>query len=156
MKLYIANCSRQTHHFNYKIPEKLQSFGVPIKPGQQHMIEQLPEVIRHIIKQHEPYGFQCCTKVDKHFSGICYSLDKPVTVGGIEEGAEQKTENLENMSQSILEASAISVNKTVDDAVLKSGETPLGDGITMEITGEAVDQEQPNPLKTNKTVKVQK
>ena len=32
-------------------------------------------------------------KVDKNFSGICYSIDKPVSVGRIEYCAEQKTEN---------------------------------------------------------------
>ncbi len=30
MKLFIANCSRQAHTFNYKLPEKSQSFGVTI------------------------------------------------------------------------------------------------------------------------------
>ncbi|MCZ5496752.1 hypothetical protein O5479_14310 [Escherichia coli] len=122
MKLYIANCSRQPHTFNYKLPEKTQSFGVTIPSGRQHMIENQSDIIDHIIRQHEPYGFQRCDKVDKNFSGICYSIDKPVSVGRIEDCAEQKTENLESMSEEILAASAISLNNAVDQAVIQSGE----------------------------------
>ena len=102
MKLYIANCSRQPHTFNYKLPEKTQSFGVTIPSGRQHMIENQSDIIDHIIRQHEPYGFQRCDKVDKNFSGICYSIDKPVSVGRIEDCAEQKTENLESLSEDCL------------------------------------------------------
>lgn len=156
MKLFIANCSRQAHTFNYKLPEKTQSFGITIKAGQQHLIEQPPEVIDHIIRQHEPYGFQPRDKVDKHFSGICYSIEKTVSESEIIENNGQKQENLDDMSQSILEASAVSLNQAVDNAVLQGGETPKGDGITMEIKGEAVNQEQANPQKVDKKVQVKK
>ncbi|ELY4543943.1 hypothetical protein SMZ81_002153 [Cronobacter sakazakii] len=156
MKLFIANCSRQSHVFNYKLPEKTQSFGVTIPSGQQHMIENQPEIIDHIIRQHEPYGFQPCGKVDKDFSGICYSIDKPVSVGRIEEGAEQKIENLKGMSEEILAASAVSLNNAVDQAVIQSGEKPQPGGVEIEITGEAVNTEQQDPPRTKKTVKVQK
>lgn len=156
MKLYIANCSRQSHNFNYKLPEKTQQFGVTIKAGEQHVIDNQSEVISHIIKQHEPYGFQPCHKVDNHFSGICYAIDKPVTVGAIESGAEQKTENLENLSQEILEATAVSINNTINNEVIKSGETPVEDGVQIEIVGDAVNTEQTNAPSLKKTLKVGK
>ncbi|HDC4619816.1 MULTISPECIES: hypothetical protein [Enterobacter cloacae complex] len=156
MKLFIANCSRQAHTFNYKLPEKTQSFGVTIKAGQQHVIEQPQDIIEHIIRQHEPYGFQPKNKVDKDFSGLCYSIEKVVTSSEILENSEQKLENLDEMSQKILEASAISLNNAVDNAVIQSGETPLSDGIQMEIKGEAINQDQPNPAKVDKKVQVKK
>lgn len=156
MKLFIANCSSQPHMFNYKLPEKHQPFGVKIRAGSQHMLENNADVINHIIKQHEPYGFQSCDKVDKNFSGICYSIDKPVTVGRIEENHEQKVENLDDMSQQILEANAVSLNNTVDSVVIQNGEKPKDDGVQVEIVGEAVNQDQVNPPKLNKVVKVQK
>ncbi|MCS4265019.1 hypothetical protein [Serratia sp. BIGb0163] len=156
MKLFIANCSRQAHNFNYKLPEKSQSFGVTIRAGGQHVIENQSDVIHHIINQHEPYGFQRCDKVDNTFSGICYAIDKPVTVGRIEDNAEQKIENLDDMSQSILEANAISMSNAVDNAVLQSGQVPKPGEVQIEIVGEAVNVEQDNPPKLNKTVKVQK
>lgn len=156
MKLYIANCSRQAHNFNYKLPEKSQSFGVTIRAGGQHMIENQSDVINHIIEQHEPYGFQRCDKVNKTFSGICYAIDKPVTVGKIEDNAEQKVENLDDMSQSILEANAISMSNAVDNAVLQSGEIPKPGEVQIEITGEAVNADQENAPSLKKTVKVVK
>ncbi len=156
MKLFIANCSRQAHNFNYKIPEKAQSFGVTIPAGGQHMIDNQSDVVHHIIRQHEPYGFQRCDKVDNTFSGICYAIDKPVTVGRIEENAEQKIENLDDMSQAILEANAISMSNAVDNAVLQSGQVPKPGEVQIEIIGEAVNVDQDNPPKLNKTVKVQK
>ncbi|MGP0902096.1 hypothetical protein [Serratia sp. CY76391] len=156
MKLYIANCSRQAHNFNYKLPEKTQSFGVTIKAGAQHLLEYPPEVIEHIIRQHEPYGFQPRNKVDNNFSGICYSVEKTVSTNEIIENAEQKTENLDNMSQAILEASAVALNNAVDNAVIQSGEKPKDDGIQMEIKGEAVNQEQDNPPKVDKKLQVKK
>lgn len=156
MKLFIANCSSQPHLFNYKLPEKSQSFGVSIRAGHQHEIENTADVIRHIISQHEAYGFQCCDKVDKHFSGICYAIDKHVTVGKIQENHEQKNENLDDMSQQILEANAVSLNNAVDNVVIQNGEKPKDDGVQVEIVGEAVNPDQLNPPKLSKTVRVQK
>lgn len=156
MKLYIANCSRQAHAFNYKLPEKSQSYGVTIPAGGQHMIDNQSDIIHHIISQHEPYGFQRCDKVDKTFSGICYAIDKAVTVGRIEENAEQKTENLDNLSQTILEANAVSLSNAVDKAVIQSGESPRPGEVQVEIKGEAVNTDQDNAPSLNKTVKVTK
>lgn len=156
MKLFIANCSRQAHMFNYKLPEKSQSFGVAIPAGRQHMIDQSEDVIRHIISQHEPYGFQHRNKVDKNFSGICYELEKPLSSSQIIDNADQKKENLDEMSQKILEVSAVALNNAVETAVIQSGEKPLGDGIQMEIKGEAIDQDQPNPTKVDKKIQVKK
>ncbi|CAD6037131.1 hypothetical protein [Escherichia coli] len=156
MKLYIANCSHQTHQFNYKIPEKTQSFGVTIGAGKQHMLEYPPEVISSIIEQHEPYGFQRYDRVGNTFSGICYAIDRVISASSIKDNAEQKSENLENLSQEILEANAVSLNKAVDEAAIKSGEKPANGGIEIEIKGEAVNPDQDNPPKLNKTVRVQK
>jgi hypothetical protein len=156
MKLFIANCSRQAHNFNYKLPEKSQSFGVTIRAGGQHVIENQSDVIHHIINQHEPYGFQRCDKVDSTFSGICYAIDKPVAVGKIVENAEQKTENLDDMSQNILEANAVSLSNAVDNAVMQSGEMPKAGEVQVEITGEAVNTDQDNAPSLKKTVKVTK
>lgn len=156
MKLFIINCSRQSHTFNYKLPEKTQSFGITIPSGKQHMIEQAPEVIECIIKQHEPYGFQHKSKVGKNFAGICYSLGEAATASEIIENSEQNLENLDDRSQQILEASALSLNNAVEGVVVQGGEAPKDDGITMEIKGEAINQDQANPAKVDKKVQVKK
>lgn len=156
MKLFIANSSRQAHTFNFKLPEKTQSFGVTIRPGQQHAFDFPPEVIDYIISQHEPYGLQPRNRVDSHFSGICYSTDKAVSESEIIENSEQRLENLDDMSQRILEASALTLNHAVESAVIQGGEAPKEDGIVMEIKGEAVNQDQVNPAKVDKKVQVKK
>ncbi|EPC3488021.1 hypothetical protein ACRZCU_000111 [Citrobacter freundii] len=156
MKLFVINSSRQAHTFNYKLPEKTQSFGFTIPSGKQQVIEQPPEVIDCIIKQHEPYGFQHKDKVDKHFSGICYSTDKEASSAEIIQNSEQKLENLDDQSQAILEASAATLNNAVESAVIQGGETPKDDGIVMEIKGEAINQDQANPAKVDKKVQVKK
>lgn len=48
------------------------------------------------------------------------------------------------------------MSNAVDKAVMQSGETPKPGEVVVEITGEAVNAEQANPPKLNKTVKVQK
>ena len=61
-----------------------------------------------------------------------------------------------SLSQDILEANAVSLNNLVEHAVLQSGEAPKDDGVQIEIVGEAINQDQLNPPKLAKTVKVQK
>ncbi|WP_237929971.1 hypothetical protein [Buttiauxella sp. S19-1] len=156
MKLFIINSSRQSHTFNYKLPEKTQSFGITIPSGRQHMLEQPPEVIDCIIRQHEPYGFQHKNKVGKNFSGICYSTEEAATTSEIIQNSEQNLENLDDRSQQIIEASALTLNNAVESAVLQGGEAPKEDGILMEIKGEAINQDQPNPEKVDKKVQVRK
>lgn len=155
MKIYIANCSRQKHKFNYKVPEKTQQFFKLILAGQQAVIEDLPEVIHHIIGQHEPYGFLPANRLGDDFGGICYSIDKPVSIGQFNNGIEQKIENMDDMSQKILEASAASINHTIEQEVLKTGEIPRP-GFELEIVGESVNQEQDNAPSLKKTVRVGK
>lgn len=156
MKLFVANCSRQAHNFNYKLPEKSQPFCVKINSGAQHMFEYPPEAIDSIIQQHEPYGLQPRNKVDRHFSGLCYSIDRPISANEIINGSEQKLENLGNMSQEILKASAVAMNQAVESAVAQSGETPMDEGIQLEIKGEAINQDQDSPLSINKKIQVKK
>lgn len=156
MKLYIANCSLQKLKFNYKVPEKVQQFTQDIHPGHQICIEDSPEIIQHIIEQHAIYGLQPANRVDNNFGGTCYSIDKPVSKSQITHGHEQKKENMDDMSQKILEASAATINNTINNEVLKTGEIPR-DGLELEIVGEAVNQEQENaPASLKKTVKVGK
>lgn len=158
MKLYIANCSRQTHNFIYKLPERTQQYGQPVRAGEQIIIENNADVIRHIIDQHAPYGFLAADKLAKNFSGICYSIDKEVSLARFKDGADQKTENLENLSKDILAAGALAMDQTVDNEVMKTGVVsgPSEKGVEIEITGEAVNKDQDNAPSFNTTVKVDK
>lgn len=158
MKLHIANCSRQTHNFTYKLPERTQQYGQPVRAGEQIVIENNADVIRHIIDQHAPYGFLAADKLNKTFSGICYSIDKEVDFSRFKDGADQKTENLENLSKDILAAGALAMDQTVDGEVMKTGVVsgPSEHGVEIEITGEAVNKDQDNAPSFSTTVKVEK
>ncbi|EOC9629720.1 hypothetical protein [Enterobacter ludwigii] len=158
MKLFIANCSRQTHNFTYKLPERTQQYGQPLRAGEQIIIENNADVIHHIIDQHKPYGFLPADKMNKTFSGICYSIDKEIDFSRFKDGADQKTENLENLSKDILAASALALDQTIDNEVMKTGlvNAPSENGVEIEITGEAVNKDQDNAPSFNTTVKVEK
>jgi hypothetical protein len=154
MKLYIANCSRQKHIFTYKLPEKTQQFMQPIPAGSQIMLENNDDVIHRIIDQHKAYGIQDYRKTDKNFSGICYSTDKPISASSILDGSAQKVENLKAKGEEILAASAVAYNNLTDQAAASVGQKPLGEGLHMEIVGEAVNTDQADPPSMNKKITV--
>jgi len=152
MKLHVANCTHQTHFFNYKLPERTQPHGVMIKPGKQELIENTPEAIKYIIDQHAGYGFMDVKDIGPNFSGICYSIDKPVTTSQIMDGHEQNQENLENVSQEILENTAGAFAKNLENTMRQAGsEDPVGD-VEMKITGEAINKDQKNAPKLDKKI----
>lgn len=156
MKLFIANCSKQDHDFYYRVPERSKSIVVNIPSGRQHVISNTPEVIQHIINQHVIYGMQERSKTNGNFSGICYSIEREITESAIIDGAEQKNENLENLSKQLLTESAVAFDQAVDNAAIQSGKNPIEGGIEMEITGEAIDQDQQDAPSLNTKIKVKK
>lgn len=152
MKLYVANCTHQTHFFNYKLPERTQPHGVMIKPGKQEVIENSPEAIAFIVDQHAGYGLVDAKYVGPEFSGLCYSIDKPVTSTQIMDGHLQNQENLENVSQEILENTAGAFAQNLESTMRQAGsEDPIGD-VEMKITGEAINKDQKNAPKLDKKV----
>lgn len=89
MKLYIANCSKQDNHFTYMLPEQMRPFARLIRAGQQTEIDSDFETINIIIRQHEIYGIQEAKKVKKGFGGLCYQIDKPISIESIKNGFTQ-------------------------------------------------------------------
>jgi len=89
MKLYVANCSKQEHDFTYMLIENPRPFHHKIRAGAQMEINGSLEEIDHIIKQHSIYGMMEVGKVQKGFGGICYRLNKPISVDAIEAGLDQ-------------------------------------------------------------------
>lgn len=85
MKMFVANCTNQDHDFIYRMPEdnkprrqRIKSYAQVVLSGdltQQH--------VDAIVKQHVRYGFVPASEIDrtKTFSGLCYSLDKPIPAG---------------------------------------------------------------------------
>ena len=104
MKLYVANFTQQSHMFTYRVPDE----GGPIKGGKLRGTEiraggqvALPGDFSHaqidaIIDQYAKYGLASVPDVLKMsaFSGLAYSIDKPVTVDAIRRGLIKNSEAL--------------------------------------------------------------
>ena len=98
-KLYIANLTRQHHHFIYRVPESGRMQTQRIEVGKQILVfgEAAPEVLSAIIAQHEVYGIIAVSAIDQsrgRFTGICYQYNKPIDVAKIERGIAQNTDVL--------------------------------------------------------------
>ena len=93
-RMYIANCTKQIHTFTYRIPDSSETLTRPraieIRAGGQ---AKLPDdlstpQIDAVIRQHARYGMVSVADLDrtKPFAGMCYSIDKPVSVDSIRAG----------------------------------------------------------------------
>lgn len=147
MKLYVGNCSLQTHLFNYKLPERTQNFTKEIKAGSQIVIEEGETEIQSIINQHVPYGLVDVNKIQGNFSGICYST-KEIDVSRIMHGREAHKEFLDERSQEIRDNSALAMNNELTKVAKNHGKEER-DGFEMTIESQTLDpmQEDKTPLK---------
>ncbi len=120
MKLYVANCTKQTHMFIYRLPESKQ-MAAPIKlgPGEQKLIgaDKLSDSdINAIISHHRQYGMitEKEVKATPHYVGLCYSVGDPVSLDGIKMAFEHNDIVLNAIAKENLKNSAVasSVNET--------------------------------------------
>lgn len=83
MKLFVANCTRQHHEFTFVFPETGKVIPPLIIPA-GHQIQVMGELtsatIDGIVAQHERYGMRRAdASVEAGaYTGLCYSIDKPV------------------------------------------------------------------------------
>jgi len=84
MKMFVANCTKQARDFTYRLPDK-GSRMQRIEIGQQIQVAgdlSKPEV-DSIIDHYSLYGMKSVEEARKSkgaFTGLCYSLDKPVAI----------------------------------------------------------------------------
>ena len=89
MKLYVANCTKQYHSFVYRLPEgNRMSTPVKLSPGEQKLIgaDKLSNTdVDAIVAHHRQYGMVSESEIKNTHSyvGLCYSVDKPVSLAGI-------------------------------------------------------------------------
>jgi hypothetical protein len=152
MKLYVANCSKQEFDFTYMIVENPRPFHHKIRAGAQWEINGSPEEIDQIIKQHSIYGMMEVGKVKKGFGGMCYRLDKPISVDAIESGLEQKDQE---MIDRALEARKITA--AAADQILSNKAQEMGlkqkSGLEVEVVEEKKNAADNEP-KFNQTIEV--
>lgn len=105
-KLYIANTTRQNFRFNYRLPEMAEHSFVNIASGCQELLpHELSgvHVVESVLTQLHRFGAVEVSDIGeriKGFSGLTYSLSKPVKVDRIEQGAAAVVSSAEDRSVS--------------------------------------------------------
>lgn len=131
MKMYIANCTKQVASFIYRLPEHHQQRQQQIEIGGQTQISgDLTQLeVDAIIEQHTKYGLVAADDLDrtKPFIGLCYSIDKPVRIGKLEQALVHNDKVLEQRGAQTRKEAALAVAKNV--------EQQTGEGLTaLEMT----------------------
>lgn len=103
-KLFIANCTKQHHDFVYRVPETMQLKSQLIKAGEQAWIahSEFPsDWIQKIVSDHKRYGLVHASEVKnaKTFIGLCYTVDKPMTLDAILSGFAVNDEVLQDLAE---------------------------------------------------------
>lgn len=132
MKLYIANTTKQTHKFTFRLPEMKHTKIVEIKPGSQMMVHDgSTDELEVIISHHTIYGLTEAKKLDQNheYVGLCYSIDKPVTYGNIENAIRDNDEKLTKSAHERRQAALAGIDQTLKNQ-------GIGYGGSMEISAE--------------------
>jgi len=150
--LIIANCTKQTLHFLFRLPERRHPSRIDIPSGQQRDLRSLfnltdtqVEIVR---KQCERYGFKRVDEISRHiknFSGYLYSA-KAVSSDNIAAAHEMKVESQEKTSE-----------KEAFNAVLgyeQSTRDKAGKRLAKEVEVEVIEESDPRGPKKDKKVKM--
>lgn len=116
MKLYVANTTKQNHKFTFRLPEMKHNKIVEIKAGTQMMVHNgTSDELDAIISHHQIYGLTEAKKLDQHqeYVGLCYSIDKPVTYGNIENAIRDNDEKLTRDAHKRRQAAAAGIDQNL-------------------------------------------
>jgi hypothetical protein len=125
MKLYIANATKQVNQFWYTsrlANGTLRQVRQDILEGSQIQIQwdgsgiMQPEDIDYVVEQHAIYGLMPIDEIDnaKPFTGLCYSIDKPIPAMKIQKLMLHNQDILETRAEDTLRATALASNKILE------------------------------------------
>ena len=152
MKLYVANCSKQEHLFTYMIPENPRPFSHSIRAGAQIEIPGNQDAIMAIIGQHQIYGMMEINKVGKGFGGLCYRLEKPISVEAIENGFTQSDQEMINKAQESRNITAAASDQMIANKAQEMG-LKQKSGLEIEVIEEKKNAADNSP-KFEQTIEV--
>jgi hypothetical protein len=126
-ELYIGNVSKQIQMFAYRIPERqgvitqVIPIGAQIRVSPNGYITDLstPE-IDAILNQHKAYGLVSVDELDSKtspFSGLVYSIGKPLTADRMYKAMKRKEEELNKFGQKIRQEAALAVNSQIEEHI---------------------------------------
>lgn len=129
MKVFVANTTRQVHDFVWRSINNRSPHRMQIDVGQQVQLpgEWQPEDVEYLEAQHRRYGLIPVSEVDrsKDFVGLCYSLDKPISVEKIRRALTLNEQVLEARGRELRQRAAVAVAEQVQTAFPNSGLTAL-------------------------------
>ena len=132
MKLFIANTTKQRQIFAFRKLETGRLVQIPINHGNQMMVlDGSSDEVESVIRHHQVYGLIDSTKIDQSqaFIGLCYSIDKPVSVSVIEKTIRDNDNHLTRGAHNRRQASVAAL----DNSLLESGTGYSGE---MEVSAE--------------------
>jgi len=128
-EVYVANVTKQTYQFAYRVPERAGFITQTVPIGGQVLLAPngtntnltQPEVDM-ILAIGQQYGMLSVDELDgirfdptkPKFHGICYSLDKPVSVEKLHKAMRKNEETLDSMGRVIREQGALAVNNKIE------------------------------------------
>jgi hypothetical protein len=123
MRLYISNTTKQNVDFFYRVLENPVARRQQIPIGGQIVISgdlSTPDV-EYIIGQHRPYGMVSADELDrtKEFVGLCYSVDKPVTMIKIERTMRHNDAVLIKRGEEIRKEAAIASSNGLENSLVE-------------------------------------
>ena len=144
-QVYVANATKYVHNFTYNIRGRAGATVQSIPMGGQVELsgDLTPDDIEGIVLQQTPYGFCSLSEVEsnttlKKFSGIFYSIGKPIPAEKIRRAMERFTGKLVELGKEIRKEAAVALNNQITNEII--GE----DNTTMSLTNlEMTIEEQP-------------
>jgi hypothetical protein len=121
VKLYVANCTKMTHDFQYRQPETEKIILQHIPAGHQVLVYKADATaaeVDHIISQHSVYGLVKASEVDRTggYIGLCYSLDKPVKDTQIHSAMDGNDDHMAELSHEMRKISAAATDEQLRQA----------------------------------------
>jgi len=105
MSLFLANCTKQTMRFTFRVPEMQKLICEEILSGRQAQLDRSmsfsPEQLASVIDQMEVYGFRNVTDLNRKmedFDGMVFSTNKPLSSTNIQVANESLVEKQEKRS----------------------------------------------------------
>ena len=125
-ELYIGNVSKQIQTFCYRSPERPGVIAqtipiggqIRISPDGRH-VDLAPPDIDAILDQHRAYGIVDINDIDSKqspFSGLCYSIGKPLTPERLRKAMFKKEEALKAFGQKLRQEAALATNLQMEEA----------------------------------------
>lgn len=142
MRIFVGNATKQVLTFSYRPPGKgVRSQSVPIGGQIQLSGDLTTEEVDCVISQNERYGLVDVKEIDrtKAFIGICYSLDKEISLSYLQRAFDQNHRVLVERGKEIRTNAAIAVNQGLEAEL---AENQLGGLSQLEMS--VVEQDSPS------------